>query len=87
VWADLGLVQFHFFNFGQHKITNYKFALQSVHKQHPCPREQEEPFHGEKTEETFRRATEEDLSPGWTGAIDVTFTEGSITEVQHIQLI
>jgi len=24
-----------------------------------------------KREETFRRATEEDPSPGWTGAIDV----------------
>jgi len=25
----------------------------------------------EKSEETFRRATEEDPSPGWTDAIDV----------------
>jgi len=29
-------------------------------------------------EETFRRATEEDPSPGWTGAIDVMCTEGQI---------
>jgi len=27
---------------------------------------------GKKSEETFRRATEEDPSPGRTGAIDVT---------------
>jgi len=26
---------------------------------------------GETRDETFRRATEEDPSPGWTGAIDV----------------
>jgi len=31
-------------------------------------------------EETFRRATEEDPSPGWTDAIDVMCTEGIITE-------
>jgi len=30
---------------------------------------------GEKREETFRRATEEDPSPGWTGVIDVMCTE------------
>jgi len=34
---------------------------------------------GEKSEKAFRRATEEDLSPGWTGAIDVMCTEGIIT--------
>jgi len=33
---------------------------------------------GEKREEPFRRATEEDPSPGWTGAIDVMCTEGII---------
>jgi len=31
---------------------------------------------GKKREETFRRAIEEDPSPGWTGAIDVMWTEG-----------
>jgi len=30
-----------------------------------------ENFLWEKREETFRRATEEDLSPGWTEAVDV----------------
>jgi len=39
----------------------------------------------EKREETFRRATEEDPSPGWTEAMYVMYTDGSITELQHIQ--
>jgi len=43
------------------------------------------PFTGKKMEETFRRATEEDPSPRWTGAIDAMSTEGIITEIQHIQ--
>jgi len=33
---------------------------------------------GGKREETFRRATEEDPSPEWTGVIDVICTEGII---------
>jgi len=36
------------------------------------------PSGGKKREENFRRATEEDPSPGWTGAIDVMCTEGQI---------
>jgi len=31
-----------------------------------------------KKGKTFRRATEEDPSPGWKGAIDVMCTEGQI---------
>jgi len=38
---------------------------------------------GEKREETFKRATEEDPSPGWTGAIDVMCTEGIIHKLEH----
>jgi len=34
-------------------------------------KEIEKTLSGEKREETFRRATEEDPSPGWTEAIDV----------------
>jgi len=30
------------------------------------PRKRKKPFTGEKKEESFRRATEEDPSPGWT---------------------
>jgi len=34
-------------------------------------RNRKNPFTWKKREETFRRATEEDPSPGWTDAIDV----------------
>jgi len=69
-------------------ITNLpQKALQSVHID-PGPhigsgkttQEIEKTFHGERREETFRRATEEDPSPGWTEAIDVMCKEGSITD-------
>jgi len=39
--------------------------------QEKLPRNRKKYFHGEKREEPFRRATEEDPSPGWTGTIDV----------------
>jgi len=60
-------------------------ALQSVHIDIPVPKPHlgsgttpKQPFTGKKREEPFRRATEEDPSPGWTGAIDVMCTEGII---------
>jgi len=60
-------------------------ALQSEHIDIPAPKPHigsgktpKQPFTGEKREETFRRATEEDPCPGWTGAIDVMCTEGII---------
>jgi len=61
------------------QITNLsQSALQSVHIDIPVPEPHigsgttpKQPFTGKKREETFRRATEEDPSPGWTGAIDV----------------
>jgi len=60
-------------------------ALQSVHINIPVPKlhigsgkTPKQPFTGKKREETFRRATEEDPSPGWTGVIDVMSTEGII---------
>jgi len=40
-------------------------------------------LHREKMEETFRRATEEDPSPQWTGAIDAMCTEGQIRVKTH----
>jgi len=53
-------------------------ALQSAHIDIPDPepptglgKTPKQPYHREKREDTFRRATEEDRSPGWTGAIDV----------------
>jgi len=63
---------------------------------HPCPRtshrirknsqEIEKTLsRAKKCEETFRRPTEEDASPGWTEAIDVMCTEGIITEFKHMQ--
>jgi len=56
------------------QITNLpQSALQSVHIDIPDPephigagKTPKQSFHGEKREETFRRATEEDPSPGWT---------------------
>jgi len=42
---------------------------------------------GKKREETFRRAREEDPSPGWTEDIDVMWPEGIITEFQHMQWV
>jgi len=61
-------------------------ALQSVHIDIPVPKPHigsgktpKQPSTGEKREETFRRATEEDPSPRWTGAIDVMCTEGPST--------
>jgi len=44
-------------------------------------------FTGKKREETARRATKEDPSPGWTEARDVMWPEGIITELQHIQWV
>jgi len=35
------------------------------------PKNRKKNFHREKREEPFRRATEEDPSPGWTEARDV----------------
>jgi len=66
-------------------------ALQSVHIDIPVPkphigsgRTPKQPFTGEKREETFRRATEEDPSPGWTGVIDAMCTEGIIIhKIKH----
>jgi len=61
-------------------------ALQICTHRHPCPKtshrirkNSQTTLNGEKREETFRRATEEDASPGWTGAIDVMCTEWIIT--------
>jgi len=52
-------------------------ALQSTYR-HPCTRTSHRirknsqiTLHGEKRVDTSRRATEEDPSPEWTGAIDV----------------
>jgi len=89
------------------QITNVpQRALQSVHIRHPwpltshrirrnSPKNWKNPFTGrERKEETFRRATEEDPSPGWTEAIDshvtrwtidVMWSEWSVTELLHIQ--
>jgi len=39
--------------------------------QEQLPRDRRNTFTGEKREETVRRATEEDPSPGWTEARDV----------------
>jgi len=65
-------------------------ALQSVHLGIPVPgpyigsgNTLKQPFRREKREETFRRATEEDPSPGWTGAIDAMCTEGQIRVKTH----
>jgi len=81
------------------EITNLpQRALQSVHIRHPCPRtshgirknsqEKEKTLSwGTKGEETFRRATELDPSPGRTEATDVMCTEGINTELQHIQWV
>jgi len=44
------------------------FDLTSDQEQLPRNRKT---FSGEKSEDTFRRATEEDPSPGWTEDIDV----------------
>jgi len=57
-------------------ITNLsQSALQSVHIDIPVPEPHigsgKTTLHEEKREETFRRATEEDPSPRWTGVIDV----------------
>jgi len=41
------------------------------HRIRKTTKNRKNPFTGEKREETFRRATEEDPSPGWTEAIDV----------------
>jgi len=69
-------------------FTNSKFVSEgfTIYKyKHPCPRTShrirktsQTTLNGEKREETFRRATEEDPSPGWTGVIDVMCTEGII---------
>jgi len=75
------------------QITNLpQRALQSVHIRHPWPltshRTRKNSQKIEKNfSETFRRATEEDPSPGWTEAIYVTFTEGIISELQQIQWV
>jgi len=53
--------------------TSLTFDLTS--DQEKLPRNREKNFHREKREETFRRATKEELSPGWTEAIDVMFPE------------
>jgi len=62
-------------------------ALQSVHIDIPVSElhigsgtTPKQLFHRERREETFRRATEKDPSPGWTDATDAMCTEGSITE-------
>jgi len=66
------------------QITNLpQSALQSVDIPVPEPhigsgKTPKQLFMGKKREETFRRATEEAPSPGWTGAIDVMCTEGQI---------
>jgi len=39
--------------------------------QENLPRNRKKNFDREKREDTFRRVTEEDPSPGWTGVIDV----------------
>jgi len=69
-------------------FTNYKFVSECfticTHR-HPSPKtshwirkNSQITLHGEKREETFRRATEEDPSPGWTDAIYVMCTEVQI---------
>jgi len=51
--------------FVEPRITNLpQRALQSVHIRHPLS--QDLTSDQEEIEETFRRATEEDPSPGWT---------------------
>jgi len=74
----------------QPNITNYKCTI-CTHR-HPCPRtshrirkNSQKTLQGGKGEETFRRATEEDPSPGWTEAKDVMWPEGIITEL-HKQI-
>jgi len=67
-------------------LKNYKFVSECFTictYGHPCPKtshrirkNSQTTLHGKKREETFRRATEEDPSPGWTGAIYVMCTEG-----------
>jgi len=72
--------------------TNYKLASEGfticTHRHH-CPRTshriRKKNVHWEKREETLRKATEEDPSPGWTDAIDVMWPEGIITEL-HKQI-
>jgi len=45
-------------------MTSLTFDLTS--DQEKLPRNRKKTFHRAKCEETFRRATEEDPSPGWT---------------------
>jgi len=75
---EIFILQFSLFCIAHyHKFQNLpQRALQSVHIRHPCPRTShrirknspkiEKNLHREKSEEPFRRATEEDPSPGWT---------------------
>jgi len=68
------------------QITNLsQSASQSVHIDIPVPKPDiglrktpKTTLHREKREEPFRRATEEDPSPGWTGVIYVMWPEGII---------
>jgi len=46
--------------------TSLTFDLSSDQEKLPRNRRKKNTFHGEKSEEPFRRATEEDPSPGWT---------------------
>jgi len=59
-------------------MTSLTFDLSSDKEK--VPQNRKKNFHRGKREETFRRATEEDPSPGWTEAKYVMSTEGIITE-------
>jgi len=79
--VELNSIQFSLAH--SHKLTSEGFTIYTYDIPVPEPHNgsgqtPKQPFPGEKREETFRRATEEDPSPGWTDAIDVMCTEGQI---------
>jgi len=87
------MVQFQFILYSPFsQITNLpQRALQSVHIDIPVPgphigsgKTPKQPFTGKKRQETFRRATEEDSSPGWTeGQIRVKTHSLNMTECMN----
>jgi len=74
------LIQFNSVYFVKPNNTNYKFTSEGfticahttslsqdlTSDQEKLPKNRKKTFHKEKREDTFRRATEEDPSPGWT---------------------
>jgi len=85
---------------GLYKLNTYDIPVPGPHIGSEKTPKTEKNLYGVKREETFRRATEENPSPGWTEAIDVTthtviditkkkrikcVEMNSVTELQHIQ--